>query len=471
MYGRKRQLYSLSQPKFLAPSYVDLDGKLHTRPADNLPLLVWPDGSWCHSANSFIRELFERNLSRRNNGGSLATAAADVTHLLRFCWGRRVDPSDLTDDQFREFIASLLKERRIGKPGQAARSPSRVVAIGRTCLQLLASIEARSGVPLLGPTGRINAVLKDHTVRLHNRSGKPRTKVVHYWHHESFPIPESKKKRSPISTENIQRLRDAVARMSNSTHLRIRRHVLIKLLEITGARRGEIADLTVESVQAAADMTFPMLRLSTFKKRSDETRLVPISRADLRFLLDYIEIHRRPVVRRKNHGPDEGFLLISDTRGTPFHPNSITHELREMALAAGIVEKTCPHMFRHRFITKLFVALIEQHKIQNPDEFRQLLIDGETFKRKVAEWTGHQNLNSLEVYIDLAFDEIGNYHKVYDVARVGFAVDGFISSLQSEIMQLRSGDTPLLVAERLLRLSACLQSDLMAAKEARDKAA
>jgi hypothetical protein len=116
--GISHQLYGLTERSFQAPHYVDHDGRLRLRQGDNIPLVVWPDGSWCHAANRFMREQFEKGLSRRNRGGSLAVAAAQITHLIRFCYQRRVDPSDLTDNQFREFMAYLMAEMSRSRPGQ-----------------------------------------------------------------------------------------------------------------------------------------------------------------------------------------------------------------------------------------------------------------------------------------------------------------------------------------------------------------
>ncbi|MCY1308841.1 hypothetical protein D9M70_588790 [compost metagenome] len=48
------------------------------------------------------------------------------------------------------------------------------------------------------------------------------------------------------------------------------------------------------------------------------------------------------------------------------------------------------------------------HKQNNADKFRQLLIDVETLKQHVQQWTGHRNLSSLDRYIHLAADEIAN---------------------------------------------------------------
>jgi integrase len=461
---RKRQLYTLSEQSFEAPNIVDHEGKLRTRPANNLPMMIWPDGSWCSSANTFMRELFEKGLSRRNRGGSLAVAAANLTHLLRFCWGRQTDPSDLTDNQFREFIVHLIEEPRAKRPEQKARNANGVIAIGRTCLQYLDCVGRQMGdTSLIGPDGRIRAQVKQYQVKIAARGSGRATKNIHYWDHPAFPEPDTKRKRSPISTAMIEDMRRAVASISKTSHQRMRRHTILKLLEVTGARRGEVAGITVESVQQASRMKIPMLRVPTFKKRDDPTahRLVPISRADIAFLLQYVDIHRRSIIKRQlKSKPDHGLLLVNGITGEALHANSITQEIRLLASAANVEEKACPHMFRHRFLTKLFVALIEQHNIENTDQFRRLLIDGEELKRKVAEWSGHSSLESLEHYIDLAFDEVGSYKNVHNLVSAGLAIDSFVGTVQAEIDALEDGESPHLVGQRLIKQVMALRSDL-----------
>ncbi|MEW5965797.1 MAG: site-specific integrase [Thermodesulfobacteriota bacterium] len=461
---RKRQLYTLSEQCFAAPSFVDHAGRLHSRPASDLPLMIWPDGSWCSPANTFMRELFEKGLSRRNRGGSLAVAAANLTHLLRYCWGRRTDPRDLTDNQFREFISRLIEEPRSKQPDQKTRDANSVITIGRTCMQFLDSVGRHMGDnTLIGPDGRIRAQVKQHQVKIAGRGPGHSTKTIHYWDHPALPKPNTKRKRPPIPTAAIEDMRKAVAAISTTSHLRMRRHTTLKLLEITGARRGEIAGITVESVQNASRMEIPMLLVPTLKKRGGQAmyRYLPISRADIAFILQYAEIHRRPIIRRKLKGKsDHGILLVNGVTGGPLQPNSITQEIRQLAQAAKIKGKACPHMFRHRFLTKLFVALIEQHNIENTDQFRRLLIDGEELKQKVAEWSGHSSLESLDHYIDLAFDEVGNYKRVYHLVSTGLAIDSFIGTIQAEMDALENGESPFLIGQRLIQQMKTLKLDL-----------
>lgn len=462
-----RQLYALSQKSYRFPNYVDGDSRLHTRPADGFPLMIWPDGSWCHPANTFMRELLEKGFSRRNRGGSLGVAAAHISHLIRYCWRRRCDLVDLTDNQFSEFIIGLQSQNRVRDPSQNQRDANSVIAIGRTCLALL-ECTARHAVDegLLGPQGRIRAKRLQHTIKI---GGGPQssTKTVTYWDHSSFPNPDPLRKRIPIATANIEDMRKAVYSVSTTAHQRARRHTVLKLLEVTGARRGEIALIKTESLVRAETMEHPVLKIPTLKKRGEtlKYRYVPISRADLSFISQYADVHRRSVVRRTLKGNhDHGVLLVNGRTGEPLEAGTITQEVRLLAKAAGIQEKACPHMFRHRFLTKLFVALIENHKIENKDDFRRLLLNSEQFKAKVAEWTDHASLDSLDDYIDLALDEIGNYKKIYSLANAGMVLDSFMGTIDAELDSVNAGEQPILILSRLKIYLEKLRADLADAK-------
>ena len=106
---------------------------------------------------------------------------------------------------------------------------------------------------------------------------------------------------------------------------------------------------------------------------------------------------------------------------------------------AGIEEQSCAHMFKHRFITKQFVNLIKQYNYENQDQFRKALLDTNTLKQKIQQMTGHQNLKSLDVYIDLAFNELFNTKTVLDKVAVANAYDSFDSQLKLLTMELLNG--------------------------------
>ncbi len=111
---------------------------------------------------------------------------------------------------------------------------------------------------------------------------------------------------------------------------------------------------------------------------------------------------------------DKGYLLISENTDKAILPVTITNEINKIRKAARIDENVCAHMFRHRFITNLFIQLIKQYDIQNKDHFRNSLMDLENLKVYIQQATGHKNVNSLENFIDIAKSELTHMNKVVD---------------------------------------------------------
>lgn len=93
-------------------------------------------------------------------------------------------------------------------------------------------------------------------------------------------------------------------------------------------------------------------------------------------------------------------------------------------------------------LTKLFVALIEQHEYENGDDFRRALLDGETLKRKVQEYTGHTSISSLEPYIHLAFEEAAKFGTTLDLIKAKLAVESLQSNLKDVVLELSQGRSP-----------------------------
>lgn len=460
----KSKLYHITDSSFKLPLYVDRQHKVVTVNAEDIPTIKWPDGSWCLPANIYMLELFNRGLSRKNRGGTLLTYAANISHLLRYTFNNKIDLANLSDNEFSLFIKMLQGERRVLQPDVFTRDTNSVISIGRNCLDFLSCVgRLYQDDNFIGPKGQIRAVQKELTLKSDgNKIGRGKL-LRKYWHHRSFPTPDPKNKRLPISSKTVERLREVVQSMSGTIFLRKRRYVMIKLLEITGGRRSEVAAITCNSVREASKMDDPLLKLVTVKKRGgeDEFRYIPISRHDIEFLLEYIDKNRRRIIRstcgQKN---DDDFLLISETSGKKLRPNTITQEISSLSKSAGISEKSCPHMFRHRFITKLFVALIEQYKFENTETFRKALLETEKIKQIVQQWTGHKSLTSLDVYINLAFDEVTNFKTAYNIVKTKLVLNSFQGTLKQYQTELKDGYSPTEIASKLDKLISALEEDL-----------
>ncbi|PPD54032.1 MAG: hypothetical protein CTY12_03975 [Methylotenera sp.] len=434
-----------------------------TKEAGSIPMISWPDGSWCLQANVYMLDLYYRGLSRKNKGGTLLTYAANISHLLRYIFNNKFDLAKLTDNQFSLFIKTLQAEKRGGdQPSVSVRDSNSVIAIGRNCLDFLATVgRLYQDENFVSPNGQIRAEQKEFSLK-QDSSRRSQGKLIRkFWHHRAFPSPSPKHKRLPISTVNVEKLRQIIQTESNTHFQRKRRYVMLKLLEITGGRRSEVAALTCNSVYQASKTN--MLEILTAKRSGgrEEFRFIPIASHDVAFLIEFIEKNRRSVIRSTcGNKNDDGCLLISQTSGLGLRANTITQEIATLSQAAGITEKSCPHMFRHRFITKLFVALIEQHKFENVDSFRRALLDTERIKQIVQQWTGHSNLESLDIYIHLAFDEIANFKDTYNIVNTKRVVQSFKGTLNQIQIELKNGGQLIEISERLNKLVEEFQEDL-----------
>jgi integrase len=299
------------------------------------------------------------------------------------------------------------------------RDANAVISIGKRCLYFLRHVSELYQIEnFVSANGQIQGYERAVSIRI---NGKIITKMVLY--HDCFPSPDSARRRLPISTTAIESLHKAVYKVSSDIFIRKRRYALLRALEITGGRRSEVCSLKVEDVYAALRSPEILLTINTLKRGKIVTRELPISKIDLNFLIEYIEVNRAwTIMNTCGDKNDSGYLFVNSRTGLKIESNTITQELSTLANAAGIVTPSCPHMFRHRYITKLLVALIEQHKISNKDSFLKYYQDIEKFKAKVKQYTGHKSIQSLDVYIHAAFEDVENYKKTVDVNRIADSI-------------------------------------------------
>jgi site-specific recombinase XerD len=357
-----------------------------------------------------MNHLYQRGLSRNNKGGTLKAYAVNISHLLRFCYENRIDPYQLSDTKFIVFVKSL--ETQYDKC--LIRSKNSVLAISRNCLDFLDYVgRLNDDLTFISSEGKIKAERRIATITDKETN---RSFVRSYWHHRVLPTPSALKKRFPISAKNIELLTNAAAKTID-TFARKRQFVMLKLLETTGCRRSELIGITLESLYSAIEGHGGLLKIPTSKLGGNKHgfRYVPMSVTDLKFLHSFAKYNRAPLIRKLGV-TDPKTLLINARTGRPLVANTITQEIASLAKTAAIQERVSPHMFRHRFITQYFIRLIRQHKLENADDCRRLIINTNALKQKIQQYTGHKHISSLDHYIDLAFAEITNHQAVVDGA-------------------------------------------------------
>jgi integrase len=460
------RLFRLTSSSFRLPFHVDYKHQVITSNADNIPTVNWPNNHWCFPANVYLLELFKRNLSRKHRGGTLATYTRNIGHLIRFCYMSDVDVVDITDSLFTRFIRNLDGERKDGAPSIRERSTTSVITIGRQCLDFLETVGRLYDLSeFVGPKGRIAAKRKTTRVPMRAQGRKRPSKrnwTQSFWTHHSFPTPDPKDRRFSISSEDVEKILDVVAESSTSPFLTKRRYAMVRVLE-TGARRSELVVLKVESVQRAATMTDPMLKLLTAKRRGGEEhyRYVPIARHDLAFLLEYIEVNRKRIVRLTcGTERDDGMVFVSERTGRGLQPNTITAEVARLAKAAGLIGRAHPHMFRHRFAQLELAAMLEQNASENPGDFRRGLIDEETMKLKLSQLLGHTNSESADAYLRDALAEFTKFPRTYDAAKFQLVITSAKSALKQLAREIGSSSLTRQSLSQIQSFLDALESDI-----------
>jgi site-specific recombinase XerD len=406
--------------------------KVKLKEKEHFPFICYSNGMPCYIANLYLLNLDNKNRSLH----SIKQYASNINYLIEFCFKNKIDFLKLSEGIFIDFIYKLRSETDKNSPLKRLRNANTVNNIIRTNLDFLNFIGNFNGKPnfvfenIGAETNKKNLNLKDREYSVE----------INSWIHKSLEAPCPKKIRNPIGKNNIDKLYEAIVQKDSSKFLQQRRIIMLRLLESTGARAGEISLIKVKDVIEAIQND-GFMKMTTLKRKNKDTfRYVQIDMSDLNFIKGYINLYRKKIVKNTiGVEKDHGFLFINEHNGEKAFNTVISNDVSVLRKIAGIEEQTCAHMFRHRFITKQFINLIKQYKYENQDDFRKALLDTNTLKQKIQQMTGHKNLSSLDTYIDLAFNEVFNSKSVLNKVAVANSYESFDSQLKILTLQLVNG--------------------------------
>ncbi len=380
--------------------YSIVNEKIQIEKIESIPFFFYPNYTPCYEANAYILYKLRFGYSQRN-GGSLRIIANHLSHFIRYTYIMPKITSfiNYNDSLFSSFIEFLQIDK-------SRRSNNQIIRIAHQVIDFLFFISDLYNLKSfigVGKSNRINLFLRKKSK---NNFGS--TYSSHYIHH-SFPSPSPLKKRYPILLDDYKKLLNYLDDIQDEG-IKLRNKCFIQALEHTGARRDEICSLTVSSLRSALKSTSdsPLLEITTLKSKiGKKIRLIPVSRSFLLNLRFYIQYYRNTILRKiyTNTLPHD-YIFISHTTGKAISPDTFTTYINTWSKKANLSTQVCAHMFRHRFITERFKALILEYDIDNKDDFRKILLNTNRLKQILIEWTGHSSIQSLDTYINLAFDDL-----------------------------------------------------------------
>jgi integrase/recombinase XerD len=280
--------------------------------------------------DDFVSHLqFERGLS----DNSVAAYRRDIAKWTAYCARKGLDVSDAAPGDVTDFLDRLRKGRF---PAAAPMAPSSVARTLVSVRSLYRYLVRETGLDV-DPTARVGT------------PSRPRS------------IPKA------ISLEQVERLIDSPPR-----DLLGRRDVaMLEVLYGAGLRISELVDLDVDDVDLEAGTV--LVRSG----KGGKGRMVPLGRAALRAVGEYLVRTRPELLRRAVRGGDAGALFLN-ARGRRLGRQGCWKVLKHHADVAGLDRVVSPHTLRHSFATHM--------------------LDAGADIRVVQELLGHSSLATTQVY-------------------------------------------------------------------------
>jgi len=403
---------------------------------------IWPNGSPCLIAEMYLCDRSRTVTVNQKDGGTLGNYARNLSHLVRFCYAKKVDFADLKHSHIDEFIYELCQETDIYN--ERVRNNNTVKAIVATSINFLVWVQQNIATERL--IAGVDDAGKRYQIKLKQEVYAHRTgrQIIH----NVFPmnIPRATTTNAtPISTVNIRKLWDTLeasrsdknvsrklrglfSRKQQADHLEYmhrRRELQLVLLEATGLRPQEL--ITIPCSNNVASLRKSQLILPTLKGRIDSKnnmRTIPIPRSLAMKTEIFINSYRKKLIERllaagiiQSEKDVDNVIYLNSESGKEVLPDAAYQEFRRLTVRAGIKQKNCQKMFRHRFITNMVKLHFISFMDKNPLKTRHIITDSDyrTILRKVAGFTGHKSVDSLWHYIDLAWEELDAFAHSYEV--------------------------------------------------------
>lgn len=421
-----KQLYSayesVSVPDKAMP--IQKTGKFVGKPRaiENYILTRWPNGRPCNLVNFWITAICASTGAK----DSAQVMAALITHVIRYCFAKRVHFKDFGESHFDDFTELLVEETVSTVRGVTPkRNNNRTRLIQHATLNFFYWISTKypsiSHRPLVGTEHSGANIIISFEIN-------PKTKRS-YMDHPSLvaPVPYNDDKVA-IDEHAIQKIQDEIFRKrewedlpassklksvsdlglydATSAYLYERRMFTIRMMKLTGLRPEELFDLNLQlnqNISNTLEIVIPT------KKRGTPAplRRFKINAASARQFMAYVEARQAYIDFLKSRG----IYCVQPTRifvgenGCRFKKESLTKEFDRLCQGAGLSGiRVCLSMFRHRFVTRQINIRLEAKFKKNP-EFRERWTPAlrDDICGEVARLTGHADPASLFHYFHAEF--------------------------------------------------------------------
>ncbi|WP_197065224.1 tyrosine-type recombinase/integrase [Massilia sp. 9096] len=372
------------------------------------------------------------DIAHLTTGDSLKTIASELSHLVRYCYNKKLSIAKIADVHIFDFSAELQKEKSIRREMQRARNNNTVRKILSRTIRFLLWYQEKfvlaTAAPLIGVATVSPSIIVE---RIENQKYK-RRRSEFYYTHRAMPSPESADPKRPIALPVIEAIEQCIDSLSvldaqsekflrryrnrpslliaHLEYIRSRRHFMVWLMKRTGLRPSEMVEMSLR--EHLHVLQSKRLLIPTKKRRRENAPLrnFPITLKDAAVFQRYLTSRTRYCAELERNGqlvvPSDALYL--GLSGRPIKKSSLERDFARLVVAAGFSDiQACLSMFRHRFITYEVIVHLKEF-MASSKKTAQLMTktDYESILKRVATKTGHGSIESLWNYIDLAWKEI-----------------------------------------------------------------
>lgn len=449
----KKQLYKrLDNIPIPDVNYFDeITGEiLHVKTVTSLFAFKYPNGEPCIPA-----ELYLIDKLQCSSLGTIKNKAGHITHLIRFMFHSRLSFEGLTTRRIEQCYQRILSERK--DDGTKARNRNTIITILQSWIEFLKWYASYFCLPKnyigIGNKNRIELRLTQTT---DSRGVKHTGEAFNFRINRDTTFPKPPMTQGIIKRlwtaiqlapgnegANIsKKLKNKFTKQQLSEHfsfLSARRELILLMLESLGIRPCELIKIPrkVNLINLKEDELF----IIGAKGGNDRTLKIDLGLA--KKIQFYYRVHIPKLEQRlklagfmKENERVANATIVNSETGQPLSSSAMYCLFRNIRVEAGLEQKVCPSMFRHRFITNHVKLHLKTFVTRNPIKNRYNIIETDYLGilKKVAKLTGHRDPKSLLHYVDLAWDELDLFAGASD-AKV---LQDRISSIQHQIDSIQS---------------------------------
>lgn len=421
----KRQYYYLQSTGDV--DLFDGDPGLTTEDSTGVPLALHANHHVCWEITDYLLHLLR--VSRRKIS-TVKTYADKLALFVRFLDSRKIAFSDMTDTWVVEFRNSLMHDDKRRSHNEINNLLLRAFRLLLWLQFIKRAFGERQVIAFDGSDAQVTLYRK--TVTYKDAKGRHRQNQV--IDHPALLRSNPKTKRHPIAEVSIDQLWAAIPKISPNSYRRARAEMLLMVFETTGGRREEVGLITVAAMLAAEKSGTVVINTIKWRDRP-RTREIPIPTELIQRARHFISFDRADVVKaaikrgslKKDHG-----LLFTTAHGQIWSERSITEEISELRVLAGLEVPAHPHLFRHRKLT------VTAHEFVTVNG---LTVDRDMVGAKLMSIGGHTALESVGQYIDSEFQERPAWKASDEALRLREGISLSRHRLESIRLELRDAGT------------------------------